>query len=114
MEQKTFKPLIAADYLTCGGLNETALGDVVSSLVSGDVKKVANISDSVQIIASGISASLEIMAESLQGRSLDKAETTRLTEVLYLMSSLSQLCSNASCAVEDAQFRIEGGRYVID
>lgn len=108
MDRKNIKPFMAAEYLTYGDLDKTALGDVISSLVSGDVKHIANMTDSIQIINSGISSALNLMMEAIEGRELAKEETTRLADALHLMSSLSQLCSNAACAADGAKFSFVG------
>ena len=109
MEQNNLKPLVAAEYMTFGGFDKSALGDVISSLSCGDLKQVAGIAPSVQIISSAVSATLDCVVRNIEGSSLEKEETERLTEILYLLSSLSQLCSNAGTAIEDARAKLVRG-----
>ena len=113
MDQKNFEPLNMAGYMTYGNFDGTPLGEVMIALASGDVMKISCLHDSLQIIASAVSSMLNLLISGIEERELCKAETARLTESLYLLSSLSQLVSNAGMAVESADFQLEKARGAV-
>lgn len=113
MDQKNFEPLNMTDFMTCGDFDATPLGEVMIAITSGDVKKISRLHNSLQIIASTVSSILNSLISGIEGRELCKAETARLTESLYLLSSLSQLVSNVALAMEEADFQLEKARGAV-
>ncbi len=103
MKNISEKPFEAASYLS-QDFTTTCLGSVVKALVAEDVPQLAKELQSIQVVGSGVAATLGMIADAVTyGGDVDRL---RLAETLQLMASLTQFCADASEAVSDADYRM--------
>ncbi len=110
MNKISQKPFVAAEYLT-EDFSDSCLGSAVTALVTGDVPQLAKEMAAIQGVGSGVAATLNLIADAVLdgGNTLDDERRARLGESLQLMASLTRFCVDASEAVIDADYRVNGG-----